>query len=68
MTHDEATYKYCPQMSRAGAVVKCLGDGCMMWEPYDYWINARGVICNPQREQCVEHVVGGDCGLKSKQP
>ena len=44
---------------------KCVGSGCMMWEPYKYWINDEGMYCS-ETANTAKLVEGGDCGLKAQ--
>lgn len=44
----------------------CIASNCMMWVPYEHWIDNKGGAWLAQnREKTLTKVVGGDCGLKN---
>jgi len=72
MKEEEANLKKCPKRIKIVAIPDgsttdfdtCIGSDCMMWEPYNYWV-VDGRYCSEDTEGA-KPVVGGDCGLKSK--
>ena len=39
----------------------------MMWEPYDYYVEDKRCFAIDNAEKTREHMIGGDCGLKTKE-
>lgn len=77
MTEEEAKTKYCPMGGRSvsiksngdfkvGEFTLCIASDCMMWEPYRYWLNEKGMYCD-ETATGAKLTEGGDCGLKSKE-
>lgn len=71
MKEDDAKTKWCPYRRPTDGVnvfSNCVASDCMMWEPYDHWSNERGALFYKDSDtEKRRHVIGGDCGLKSKE-
>jgi len=78
MIEEEAKTKWCPHVRHmvwpdepsGGNQLNsnCIASGCMMWEPYEYYVDGKGSSWSQQnKDKTLTLVSGGDCGLKSKE-